>query len=622
MKNRIVFLISSFIAVLAYKNAIREEPWAIGFSQVIILCIILTLFYVAVLHFERIKLTIRSFFNEVDSPVNLAFFRIIFFGFLVVTLNGKQQLWFSQFPKELQFAPMGMVWLLPHLPINFVVTSVFLALFKLFCFLTMIGWLSRFSAVMAVLTGFYVLGIPQFYGSVSHNHHLFWLLAVFAASRCADVLSIDAVIKNFEKADRNENTAMPAPSRMYALSLRFIWILIGLCYFFPGFWKLWNSGTSWILGNNLRDHMYLDWIGFDYWLPVLRIDQWPLVCRLSGAGVILFELGFLCFIIFPRWRYFAFCAGLLFHSMTTLLMNISFYALQICYASFLKWDVIFKWCGKKIFLEEMIVLYDGSCSFCRRAIALLQVFDVLGRLKFLDLHNASSQTLRDSLRLSNDELMIDMHAVIGIKVVKGFTAYRNITSRIPLLWVIYPFLFLGFVQSIGNNIYRNVADHRACRIPLKNSSKSKLEPSNAILIVVASILIFGNVIFGFMGKGSGWPFACYPTFSEVAGGRFRTIDCQVINNDGAERTIHMQSLKNFTGSYKIVGLMGKIFDIKDPDVRSKKFKALWEVLSQSDADLSRAQTVRFYFLLNYTDPAKWHLNPINKTLAFEFEVRK
>jgi predicted DCC family thiol-disulfide oxidoreductase YuxK len=613
--------IASLLFVFAYKFLVHEEPWAIGISQALALALWLTIFYWAALNSERVTTTVRRFFDGKDPAVNLAVFRIIFFGWLLRTTGSKSLLWFSGFPKELQWAPMGMGWLLPHLSINPQLAAGALVIFKISCFLAMIGLLTGPSTFLAALTGFYVYGIPQFYGNVSHNHHLFWFMAIFAASRAGDALSVDAVLTGFKKADRNEDTSLPPASRSYALPLRFMWILMGLCYFFPGFWKLWNSGTAWIFGDNLKYHMYYDWAGFDNWMPVCRIDQWPWLCRLSGAAVIFFETSYLFFIFSPTTRYIAFFSGLFFHNMTNLLMHINFYVLQICYASFLDWEAIFHWCGQKMFKEKMVVLYDGSCSFCRRAIVFLQTFDVLGRIEYLDLHGEGSKPIRDRHGFAHGDLMTDMHGVIGPNVFKGFGAYQRIAGRLPLLWPLYPFLFLGFVQTIGNRVYRNVADHRACKLMPKNAKPAvRPEPSNAALIIVGTILIAGNVVFGFMGKGSGWPFACYPTFSEIAWDRFRSIDCQIIYGDGTDKLVHIQSLKSFTGSYRIAGLMSKIFSVKDEQERNEKFTALWKVLAAADPDLNRAKTVRFYFLENYTDPAKRQLNPVKKDLAFEFQL--
>lgn len=620
-KIRLVILyLACLLTVLIYKKLVQVEPWAIGMSQVISLWFFLTCGLVAALRWKWVKDTVKRFFTEVESPVNLAIFRIVFFCYLFIQPYDSQIVNFSTLPKDLQFAPMGMGWLLPHLPINPSLASSAFLVCKIACFMSMIGWMTRLSTIVAAVTGFYVLGIPQFYGNVSHSHHIFWFMVIFAASRCADAISIDAIFKGFKKADRNESAGIPGASIAYTLPLRFFWLLIGICYFFPGFWKLWNSGTEWILGNNMVNHMYYDWMGFDHWLPPIRIDQWPWLCKMSGAYVIFFEMAFIFFLFTPVTRYINIFMGLSFHNATLLLLNIDFFELQICYVSFLRWDRIFSWIGMKIFTNSLVVLYDGSCSFCRRAIAFLQVFDVFGRIEYKDLHSIEAQTVRDQYKLSEADLMHDMHAVSGLQVVKGFTAYRHIVSRVPFLWPILPFLFLAPVQWLGNTIYRNVADHRSCRLPPKGVFVQQRKQSNTVLIIVGIIMILGSFYYGCIGKGSGWPFACYPTFSEIAWDRFRTIECLVVNNDGTEKTIQVQSLKSKLPPYKLVGLISKIFSLKDEQVRKKKFMALWEVFKSMDTELTKARTVRFYFCEHYTIPEKWHMNPVSRTLAYQFDV--
>lgn len=625
MKNKFLphaLLITSLVSVLAYKKVVQEEPWAIGLSQVITLWVILIFIYLINVNFNWVKQTVTRFFTEKDSPINLAIFRIVFFAYMLFPLKDPQLIWFSELPKDLQFAPMGMGWLLPHLPINGEIASSALIIFKMACFTAMLGIATRTSTFIAALTGFYVIGIPQFYGNVSHNHHSFWFLVIFAASRCADALSFDAVFNGIKKADRNQPTAIPHAANVYALPLRFMWLLIGLCYFFPGFWKLWNSGTAWILGDNLRNHMYYVWIGTDHWVPSIRIDQWPWLCRLTGAYVIFFEMVFIFLLFLPTTRYVAMVMGLSFHNMTFLILKIRFFILQICYVSFINWASFFKWLGQKMYHDPLIVLYDGSCSFCRRAVAFLQAFDVFNRIDYLDLHSSNAQSIRSTMKVTHEDLNRDMHAVIGQKTVKGYIAYRHIASRIPLLWPLVPFLYLGPVQMIGDKVYRSVADHRSCRLPPKDALINEKDPSTRLITVVGIILLSGALYYGSIGKGSGWPFACYPTFSEIAWDRFRTIECEVIYKDGSEKILHIQSLKSHMPVYKLDGLIGKIFSIKNKEVQNKKFLALWEVFLSIDPELINAKTIRFYFYENFTDPKKWDLNPVNKTMAFEFQVNQ
>jgi predicted DCC family thiol-disulfide oxidoreductase YuxK len=587
----------------------------IGGARTLVLIAALAIFCFALLFWNWTKQVFVSYFTEASTPFNLALFRIIFFSYLLISFNFNETLWFSYFPSDLQFPPLGMKTLLHFIPVNPVWTLTAYFLFIISCCLALVGLFTRFNCLMTAFAAFYLLGIPELYGKVNHYHHLFWFTAIFAVSRSGDALSIDALKRSWKKADEKVFLA-DASSVAYSLPLRFIWILMGICYFFPGFWKLWDSGAEWILGDNLKYQMYYDWMGFNDWLPVCRIDSYPFLCHLSGALVIFFEMTFICFIFFRKGRYFAAAEGLLFHNLTHFLMKIGFYSLQICYVSLFNWEKIFSFIGKKLFKEEIIVLFDGNCSFCRKVIAALRTFDVFQRIKYLDIYSLESISLKEKHELSQEQLLEDFHGIIGQKILKGFAVYQAIAWRVPILWLCLPFIGLGKINNVGHSIYRNIADGRVCRIAGSSSAYAPVF-SNKLLLLVGTILVVGNIIFGTQKIMNGWPFACYPTFSSIAKDRFMTIDCQVIDSGGSERPFTIYALGNTTKE-RISGLSTAIINLEDPNQRKEKFLALWRVISANDSNLGLVKKVKFYFIEKYTDPAKKFLNPIQRKVAFEF----
>jgi len=86
--------------------------------------------------------------------------------------------------------------------------------------------------------------------------------------------------------------------------------------------------------------MYRKWFDIG-WLPLFRIDQYPLLYKLSALLTVLFEISFLFLIFIPRLRIVAIVGGLLFHNITNALMSISFWTLQICYVVFIDWYYIY-----------------------------------------------------------------------------------------------------------------------------------------------------------------------------------------------------------------------------------------------------------------------------------------
>jgi len=256
----------------------------------------------------------------------------------------------SKLPKELHNAS----WHLPQLfldvfPINELWMTTAIWLFRVFCLLACMGLFTRFSSIMAVFLGFYVMGAPQYLGKLNHYHHMFWFLAVLATSRCGDSLSIDRLLTCWKTKSKNyflEHT----PSVVYSLPLRFIWILMGILYFFPGVWKIWGGGLDWILSDHLKNYMYYKWMSYDF-IPSFRIDQYPLLLKISAGSVILFELSFVFLIFSSRLRYLAVLGGLFFHTMTSVFLNIFFKSLVIFYIAFFDWQKIWYWVEKNILVK-------------------------------------------------------------------------------------------------------------------------------------------------------------------------------------------------------------------------------------------------------------------------------
>ena len=77
---------------------------------------------------------------------------------------------------------------------------------------------------------------------------------------------------------------------------------MGVIYFFPGFWKFFESGFDWAFSDNLPNTMHQKWAELGDWRPLLRIDHYPLVYQIMGVGTLVFEMGFVFLILFRRTR--------------------------------------------------------------------------------------------------------------------------------------------------------------------------------------------------------------------------------------------------------------------------------------------------------------------------------
>ena len=115
--------------------------------------------------------------------------------------------------------------------------------------------------------------------------------------------------------------------------------------------------------------------------------------------------------------------------------------------------------------NSVYVLYDGSCSLCRRTTKFLTASDVFGRLKLVNARDRADIETHGFGRFSEETLAEDMHVAIGEKVWRGFDGYRQIARHLPALWLLVPFLWVWPLSWLGRRWYRHVADTRSCELP-------------------------------------------------------------------------------------------------------------------------------------------------------------
>jgi predicted DCC family thiol-disulfide oxidoreductase YuxK len=119
--------------------------------------------------------------------------------------------------------------------------------------------------------------------------------------------------------------------------------------------------------------------------------------------------------------------------------------------------------------KSAVVLYDGSCPFCQRSVAIIKKLDWFKKLQYLDARQTEHLPRTDP-PLDPNELMQEMHLVprAGNPVYRGFKAFRWMAWRLPPLWVVAPFLYLPGVPWLGNKAYLWIARNRYKLVPCKD----------------------------------------------------------------------------------------------------------------------------------------------------------
>ncbi|GAB5519914.1 MAG: hypothetical protein RhofKO_21650 [Rhodothermales bacterium] len=258
---------------------------------------------------SRVQSSVRKYVMQPASPTGLATARVVVFGALLVYFDLGEAARMSALPEILQAPLPGWGWLLPLLPIDPMLTAVLGWIWRGLCLLALLGIAYRYTAWGTVLLGVYVMGIAQFYGKIDHYHHLLWFAALLAASPAADALSL----QSWRSAE--------TPALRYGVPLRLGTLLLGVLYFFAGFWKYVIGGLGWALSDNLRLMLYAQWHRLE-WLPPIRVDQWPGFIEASGLGVMVVEMGFVLALFHPKLRRLAIAGALAMHAAIAALMHI------------------------------------------------------------------------------------------------------------------------------------------------------------------------------------------------------------------------------------------------------------------------------------------------------------
>jgi predicted DCC family thiol-disulfide oxidoreductase YuxK len=106
-----------------------------------------------------------------------------------------------------------------------------------------------------------------------------------------------------------------------------------------------------------------------------------------------------------------------------------------------------------------IVIYDGHCRFCTGQVQNLARWDSKGRLAYLSLHDP--EVAKRFPDLTYEQLMEEM-VVIDQKGRRhgGAAAFKYLTTRLPRLYPLAPFMHIPFTMPLWRWGYRQVAKRR------------------------------------------------------------------------------------------------------------------------------------------------------------------
>lgn len=113
-----------------------------------------------------------------------------------------------------------------------------------------------------------------------------------------------------------------------------------------------------------------------------------------------------------------------------------------------------------------VVLYDGMCPLCQRAVRILKRLDWFKRLHFQDCRDTDNWP-PSAVPLTLKALLEEMHLVTPDRkrAPAGYRAFRWMAWRIPLLMPLAPLMYFPGVPWVGNKVYLWIAKNRYNLVP-------------------------------------------------------------------------------------------------------------------------------------------------------------
>lgn len=546
---------------------------------------------------------VTRYFREQDYPAQLAAVRVIVFATALFVLYQARPLEYVGLPGSMTEGafPLKRVLRGVSFPVGFS-TGVF-AVFLLSCITGMLGFFSRTSAWVATLSGVYILGVPQSFGKVNHFHTAVWLPAMLAMSRCGDFYAIDAIWR--ARRLGAAGLAIDAgPSREYALPVRLLWLMLGVIYTFPGFYKFFG-GThdqvlEWAFSDSLRYSLTQQWHMKDI-DPIFRLDEYPRFCQFSALMVILWEFFWPVALFFPRLRVPLAISTIIFHTTTSMLMGISFMHLRLTMLVLFPWHSIGQWFGRRLFSDSLQVCYDAAHRGQLAAVNLIQSFNVFDRLSVAPREQVADATVK---AWPDSGLQVVRHSLTAEPAAARSAVYRRLGWFAP--------------RALGDAIFGHVAR------PLEAPAAANLERGASLRGVVILAAMLGVVEFGMavMHIHRAWPFAVFPTFEVVT--RSPEADdmrIEMIDAAGKETVLDPKPIRRTLRASIWYEMIMRAMEDAPEEERQERLRALWDMLAQKDlVEPERWSAVRFYGIKVDTIPEHKGQPPLEEHLLWEMPV--
>ena len=297
----------------------------------------------------RIRGEVREFFFTGFSAESLGLLRICI-GLGLLLYHPFQFSSFRRFRLDgAQAYFIEPIWYFEALGIDHHIPELTLVMFVLAMAATLtfaIGFMTRSSIVLLILSIFYLKGVRDSMSADVHHRYLiiFHVLLLFLMSRCGQVYSFDSWRRGFRERIEAWEASWP---------IKTMQVYICFFYFAGGVAKLRVSGMDWIDGGERIQKLLLlraARFGIEDGVPAgstiaFEIAQIPALCFALAMSTFIFEFGMPILLVVKNvWlRVLALSGVAFFHLSNYVLASVKFLLLPIVFLVFFDLKPVFDW---------------------------------------------------------------------------------------------------------------------------------------------------------------------------------------------------------------------------------------------------------------------------------------
>ena len=364
------------------------------------------------------------------------------------------------------FFTAGVLHLVAQSPVWLI--NFFAAVFCLFSFFFLVGFLSQISCILTTVACYYFYALNSFHvGTLSWDILLVTLFLMCLTPYHGDYFSVDAFL--WGEPDRYRR------HRPYFIQ-RLLQIQIGMTFFHTGLTKVWPAG-NWFSDNPLYYVMNYPPEGTT---KMFLLRDWlrtrPEVCLHLGHAIVILEFLMFFLLAWRKTRISAIYLGILFHILLILTLDVpaTFFFLfpaQLCL--FLDPRDILRWIERRRLwhasaTKPRTVIYDGDCGVCKALIKRIQMADLFAVCAYVPYQSIENfAALHPTLTQERCQYELVL-AESGREVFGGFDAVRRLCFSHPPF---YPLLFLfyfpgmGIIGSAAYKIFARFRSKTSCQLP-------------------------------------------------------------------------------------------------------------------------------------------------------------